>query len=432
MSTVDLTNNGTQKESQTDAKYAASKRNAILIIHGVGQQSPLETLDEFSRNFMLSLNRFYQLKGEQLYRAYHQQSTAPADSAQEELWLENYIALESSADLPDFDIFEYYWAHKMTGQASFDDIKLWFKETTENALDFYNDADKLASPELIKNRIARDSKKEKKRRLFDDSGKMLAAGYIRYFPGFLFALFGILESSILKRFPIIDSIYQSIKKYLQTMVIDYVGDVAVYTAIDRKSKHNNVRREIIKGASREILGLSLNQKYAAVYIAGHSLGSVIAYDALSKTNKYLPQSDKLKEFEIQCDKIKGLITFGSPLDKIAFFFRQKSKENAYFRKQLIENIYSFKKLNMHFEHDSANLKLEDQTKSNLKNVKWLNYYHYNDPICGYLEVYAVDSQLSIKKEHSWGLEAHSCYWNNQQMYDDILKNLADTFIRKTN
>ncbi len=90
----------------------------------------------------------------------------------------------------------------------------------------------------------------------------------------------------------------------------------------------------------QIEDLFKSKEYEAVVIAGHSLGGVIAYDAINRLHTYpLQDNDTQKWTEALC----GLITFGSPLDKIAFYFREQVAKEAHIRRHMINNLHSFKK-----------------------------------------------------------------------------------------
>ena len=62
--------------------------------------------------------------------------------------------------------------------------------------------------------------------------------------------------------------------------VDYVGDVAIYTTTDWKATHFAVRDQILREAEANIWDLL--DRYERVILVGHSLGSVIAYDVLSR------------------------------------------------------------------------------------------------------------------------------------------------------
>lgn len=67
------------------------------------------------------------------------------------------------------------------------------------------------------------------------------------------------------------------------VLVDFMGDIAVYVTADEKSKNFAARSAILKMACRDLSRILTNAEYSKVILAGHSLGSVIAYDAINKT-----------------------------------------------------------------------------------------------------------------------------------------------------
>ncbi|MFH1856404.1 MAG: hypothetical protein ABH836_04130, partial [Candidatus Omnitrophota bacterium] len=130
-------------------------------------------------------------------------------------------------------------------------------------------------------------------------------------------------------------------------------------------------------------------------------------------------------------KIKGLVTFGSPLDKIAFFFDEKvnQKEQA-FRYAIISQLHGFKRVNVDTET------LENGVHQYFDDMKWLNFWTKPDPVSGHLDVYKglenieLDFSDKIKIRRVLGsefaIESHGLYWQSQEMFSRIIKefNLA--------
>ena len=65
--------------------------------------------------------------------------------------------------------------------------------------------------------------------------------------------------------------------------------------------------------------------YDRVLIAGHSLGSVIAYDTLNELLDRARSSNSTAHAFAPRDleKLRGLVTFGCPLNKIFYFSREQ-------------------------------------------------------------------------------------------------------------
>ncbi|MCZ6700199.1 MAG: hypothetical protein O7B80_00920 [bacterium] len=208
---------------------------------------------------------------------------------------------------------------------------------------------------------------------------------------------------------ILDFLYKKVSKKL----VNYVGDVVVYTTTDRKAEHFEVRRRIIQEAQNQIENILKDHRYTRVLVAGHSLGSVIAYDTLNRLHTTHDGGEGYK-------KLRGLITFGSPLDKIAFFFRQQTRKEYYVRRQILDHLHCFKVQDLSPEEDPV--KIVDKVSHNLEDIKWINFYDPEDPVSGHLDFYKIEGEDNIQLDmgEDWGV-AHVAYWEHKPMYDMILE-----------
>jgi hypothetical protein len=112
-------------------------------------------------------------------------------------------------------------------------------------------------------------------------------------------------------------------------LIEYAGDVAAYISPYKASKFEDIRDKIQAiglDVAKVIYGFgntTIVPDYQRVVIAGHSLGSVLAYDTLNAViNLDLTSATPGSKHVVE--RTKKLITFGSPLDKTAFLFRNQS------------------------------------------------------------------------------------------------------------
>jgi hypothetical protein len=105
-------------------------------------------------------------------------------------------------------------------------------------------------------------------------------------------------------------------------LVQYVGDVAAYVSgpwLDRFY--------VLRGRIREACGtigraVYANRTYERVIVAGHSLGSVVAYDVLNALiNDDLTAASSDARPRDVVGRTPLFLTFGSPLDKTAFVFR---------------------------------------------------------------------------------------------------------------
>jgi hypothetical protein len=386
------------------------EHSAIMVIHGIGEQVPFETLDMFTRGILASLNDRAKSQGTKTYIPIHRQRTCMIPGSTE-TWLENCISLEAE-NSPRIDIYEYYWAHEMTRQVTVKDIVKWMKDISSYAKKYYGENPKKDFEKKYK-------EEPHLRNLFEPSGQFHKSGYLRVMGiGVRALLFGLalLESSALRSWPLIQWVFNLLMAKAKKVFIDYIGDVVAYTATDRKAHLFKVRQSILRNSRLMLESILKNNEYGSVIVASHSLGTVVGYDTLNRIHK-LPKKENY------FDKIKGFITFGSPLDKIAFYFREHIAEDAKIRLQMINNLHSFKKVEMKYPgidiDASDSLKVVDNTSNNLESVRWINFFDSNDPVGGNLDLYNVEENHKLDMKEPFGV-THIKYWEHPPMYKKIL------------
>ncbi len=363
------------------------ERMAFLVIHGIGEQNPFETLDSFVRNFWKTLMK--NNPGSNIAIKHYVRPRT--DNGKE--WTENFISLvkDGQSDCA-IDFYEYYWAYKMEGEITFQELVDWLVKTSDGAEKFYKQ-----NNELVKKY----------------EGKSGDFWYLKHLGCIMRALafFRVLK------IPYFDCIRPFVKPFLSKatqLFVDYMGDVAIYTTTDVKSKHYHVRNSILTDAVKEVKALIGNDRYKNVIIAGHSLGSVIAYDTLNRVNHALNLNQKEWQF---ANKINGLVTFGSPLDKTAFFFREHTPDEQYVRRQILDHFHSFKGRDLNLKREEV--KVEDPIMPLLDNqIHWINFWDGKDPVSGHLDFYVVDKNIQVNMGAKYGV-AHIAYWEYEKMYEAI-------------
>jgi hypothetical protein len=119
--------------------------------------------------------------------------------------------------------------------------------------------------------------------------------------------------------------------------IQYVGDLAAYISSHTTNKFFSTRQEIRKCATKVAAPVYRGKagdgkpEYDRIILAGHSLGSVIAYDTL---NGLLLEDEETGRPDRIRDRTPMLLTFGSPLDKTAFIFRNQRPRAVEIREAL--------------------------------------------------------------------------------------------------
>ena len=494
-------------------------RTAILVIHGIGEQNPYETLDQFSRN----LTRYLKHEGG------IDDLTIRAEKIDHNDWVEAMVRLETRAHGPRtqeghesafIDLYEYYWAPLTEDKISYKETISWLIKTTLTPIRMLDQNIELIQGEPDSENLTRSAifyrelrriallcvplalllllllawlpsalnltavLKETARQWNADHphareimtlplvlalvmywivAKQLAAKCLRwlrrqesmhdssltintFFAATATALAGIgfgalFKVHIAQYFRPILNLHLlfaigsfGVARLVQYFLAAFVGDVAVYVNVDAKAKNYAVRRAILNDATKAITRILKDQArgYDQVIVAGHSLGSVIAYDSLNELMNRCQQGttrdraiyatpDQLvgvqpADAEIHradLDKIKGLVTFGSPLDKVHYFFRDFVPESESVRSQILALLRSFRTRGA--GRDYGIYRLQPYVADQLSKVRWLNAWSPEDPVSGMLHFYGP---IERREFHYWiPIYAHLSYWEDLSFYE---------------
>ena len=169
--------------------------------------------------------------------------------------------------------------------------------------------------------------------------------------------------------------------FIQKWFVEYLGDVEVYTSASDSGVNRDVRAKIIGEAQcklETILKRTNAQTtgsgddvpyYDDVIIIGHSLGSVIAYDVLCRVLRHEggpPAADARR-------RVTQLYTVGSPLDKIWYFFRDRSQVDNPLYQGILGKL--------------KGVKASGMTNSPLSDINWTNIWVFTDIVSGGLGEY---------------------------------------------
>jgi len=195
------------------------------------------------------------------------------------------------------------------------------------------------------------------------------------------------------------------RRYLLT----HVADIALYVTSDRVSARARTRRAILDEGEALVRAL-VAADYDEVYLAGHSLGSVIALDVLDRMAR-VPGAAA----DASLGRVRGLLTFGSPLDKVAYFFRQRTGEDEAVRSQLISFLHGVRRrpgLRDHGPYQAvpASLPFEE--------VRWWTVHAPGDVLSDRLEHYRVDERVTLAPGNP--LAAHQSYWSSDAFFGVVL------------
>ncbi len=213
---------------------------------------------------------------------------------------------------------------------------------------------------------------------------------------------------------------------MKRIFVDYLGDVALYVTADENSAFFATRTNILTEATRRLRWLLRN--YEKVDVAGHSLGSVIVYDAISwlrietqVAGPAIPNAQLTQATDpIGVDlfrRLHSLITFGSPLNKVVYFFRTKVPAYDTIRAHILNELHGFRR--------PPELLTADPTIQDFPlfrppdNLHWLNVYSPTDPISARLD-YFQDVENYWRWYWIWGF-AHLSYWHDKKFYQRVAR-----------
>ncbi len=227
----------------------------------------------------------------------------------------------------------------------------------------------------------------------------------------------------------------AVSEMVRRFLVQYPGDVAIYVmpySLDRFYLLREKIREKVTSEVKVVFEASRSNpansagteasdfEYQQVFVVGHSLGSVVVYDAL---NKLLSDDvDHGKSLKV-AERVKLLLTFGSPLDKIAFLFARPDNKLCEARDAL----------------QSAAQPLIADTK--FRKFLWINIFSPLDIISGELNFFDPPEQKAKRRgpaipdykpvinltdpQSTIYLAAHVEYWSNDLLFQILHSAITD-------
>lgn len=218
------------------------RKTAVVLVHGIGDQAPLATLRSFVRAIV----------------------GPPPDNSKFPAFWSKPDAVSGSFDLrrfqsvgrnsngirrPPIDFYEYYWAHRMEGNA-FSHVLQW----VENLL--FRRPSRVPRPMLVWWALC-----------------WLALA----FAGFVLLTWATPIRALVAGGALAAIIFVA-TSMAKSLVRDWAGDAARY--FSTKPNNITVREEIRRGCVDLLQNLHRTGEYSRIIVVGHSLGSAIAFDAL--------------------------------------------------------------------------------------------------------------------------------------------------------
>jgi len=194
---------------------------------------------------------------------------------------------------------------------------------------------------------------------------------------------------------------------IREILVEYVGDVAAYispSVLDRFADLRKRIKETVVTIARAIYESAAANgrgwQYDRVILVGHSLGSLIGYDALNQLiNEDALEGDRQRVVS----RTSLLLTLGSPLDKTAFLFARQGKKTSEAREALAGSVQPM---------------IQSYAR---RPRRWVNFYSPHDPVSGALDYYDDEKEASARRkwienrkdsEATVPLLSHIQYWRH--------------------
>jgi hypothetical protein len=393
----------------------ASPCTAMIVCHGMGQQVPFETLDAVANaiadEHMGAGGEARKDREAKLVLRFVRPTNTDKLYPRAELTLKETGQADKTVHL-----YEAYWAPLTEGAIGYSQTAAILIRTGVNGL--------VASWRRVFQRWMFGA--EKTLPIDRSAGRLLLAALLIAAPILLLPLLGVNVYAAIKAdaglspgsrwaVALATLLWLGASIGIRRWIVQYMGDVIIYVSSNEVNSFWKIRDEIkhiglslakvVYGAAHPEAGAAdsaapkeMRPLYSDVVVVGHSLGSVIAYDTLNA----IINQDQLNGGKLQVVKrTQALITLGSPLDKVAFLFRQKAK-NAFIR-----DVLSAAYQPMILSYDN-------------RPRWWINIFSTADVVSGSLEYYDDPQHANSEprrvmnfKDPAWlynPVKAHTDYW----------------------
>lgn len=227
------------------------------------------------------------------------------------------------------------------------------------------------------------------------------------------------------------------------ILVNYVGDIAVYVNANELGKNFAARSQILDECTATLTGILKEKRdptdplcpplFDQVYIAAHSLGSVIAYDTINTLldRARTGSADPALIQAADLDRLRGMVTFGSPLNKIFYFFREQIDPRQGLLSQTLDILHGFRVL-PGLKQPGGRWQFQPVTDASWThaecclndNFRWINAYSIEDPVSGRLIFYNLEDEANQKGYNLYPpLKAHLSYWKDPRFYTFVRERL---------
>jgi hypothetical protein len=192
---------------------------------------------------------------------------------------------------------------------------------------------------------------------------------------------------------------------VRSFLVEYAGDVAAYVQPQVVDRFDKLRREIRETVLKTARAVYAATEYDDIILVGHSLGSVVMYDALNRllTDCEIDGGDPATV----ASRTRLMLTFGSPLDKTAFIFATQGSGSE--------------------AREALSASIQPLIEREALRPRWVNIYSRWDIISGPLDYYDRRNRSNRNPVEnikdgaaSTLLAAHVEYWGNPMIFKKIV------------
>ncbi|MEZ5092143.1 hypothetical protein [Nocardioides sp.] len=234
---------------EENEEHPAIRRTAVVVVHGMGEQLPLETLHRFVRSALPKVSG---------QRKYYSRPEGITDSFEARRCLAPRVASRHGVIYGQTEFFEYHWSYKMTGNKLTDMLRTTLRLLVRPP---------WTAPAGLR------------------GAWVLIWGLIVGFVVLAVTSVRTLEWSVAGLTALV--VGEGLVAVLAVRVLHLLGNTVTKTFVDvvryldTSPRSYAVRRDVRAGMIELLRGLHDKGRYHRVVIAAHSLGAYIAYDALA-------------------------------------------------------------------------------------------------------------------------------------------------------
>lgn len=157
---------------------------------------------------------------------------------------------------------------------------------------------------------------------------------------------------------------------ISRFLTNYMGDVEAWATYEETDAKHMARNKVLDRSLDILTHVLSDDACKRVTVIAHSLGTSVAHDALlalSRRNRAYNPADPMSG-QVGLAKLEHLVTMGSPIDKIEYFFES-----------YVSNSHRYKRVVEDLRGDIGSAPFSNNHKPH---IHWINFWDEGDPISG--------------------------------------------------